>query len=66
VEENAHPGEHQGRLSVLAALDVARAMGRPGVTTFYVSGPPSMLRFFQAGLAAAEVAPSRVRIDAWD
>jgi ferredoxin-NADP reductase len=66
VEENARPGEHQGRLSVEAALDAAQAMGRPDVTTFHVSGPPSMLRFFQAGLAAAKVAPARIRIDAWD
>jgi ferredoxin-NADP reductase len=66
IEENPGAGELPGRLSVEAALAAARGTGAPDAATFYLSGPPGMLRALQSGLAAAGVPPSRVRTDAWD
>ena len=66
VEESAGAGEHPGRLSAESALAAARATGAPDSATFYISGPPAMLRALQSGLGLAGVPPSRVRTDAWD
>lgn len=66
VEDGAGPGERSGRLSVEAALAAAReAEGQTGAI-YYISGPPSMLAMFRAGLTGAGVEPARIRTDAWD
>ncbi len=54
-----------GRLSVDDALSAAAELGRPERASFYLSGPPAMLRYFSGALAAAGVGPERIRIDAW-
>jgi ferredoxin-NADP reductase len=66
VEESPGPGEHSGRLTVESALAAARTTGAFDSATFYISGPPAMLRALQSGLGLAGVPPARVRTDAWD
>jgi ferredoxin-NADP reductase len=66
VEESPGAGEQPGRLSVESALGAARTTSAPDSATFYISGPPAMLRVLQSGLGLAGVPPSRVRTDAWD
>jgi ferredoxin-NADP reductase len=53
-----------GRLSSAAAHAAAHD---PAATTFYLSGPPIMLKAFTAELQTAYgVDPARIRIDAWE
>ena len=66
AEENAGADEQPGRLSIEAALAAAREAGGAESATFYLSGPPGMLAMFRSGLAAAGIAPTKIRTDAWD
>jgi ferredoxin-NADP reductase len=66
VEENPGAGEQLGKLTVESALGAARTTNAPTSATFYLSGPPTMLRALQSGLVTAGVTPARVRTDAWD
>ena len=52
-----------GRVSVDS---VWRTLRRPLSTTFYISGPPAMLKGIAADLRARHVAPENIRIDAWE
>jgi ferredoxin-NADP reductase len=56
-------GACAGRLSVDAAW---RHIANPNEATFYLSGPPAMLRVLTAALQTQGVAPSAIRIDAWE
>jgi len=57
------PGCLPGRVSVDAVWATVR---RPLSTTFYISGPPAMLKGIGADLRARNVAPENIRIDAWE
>jgi ferredoxin-NADP reductase len=52
-----------GRVSVDA---VWPRLGRPFDTTYYISGPPPMLRTIGGDLRARNVAPEAIHIDAWE
>ena len=53
----------QGRLEVGAAWPTIATLEVP---TFYLSGPPAMLGALTAQLRDRDVAPERIRIDAWE
>jgi ferredoxin-NADP reductase len=55
--------ETQGRLEVDAAWP---AMASLDVPLFYLSGPPPMLEALASRLRGRDIAPDRIRIDAWD
>jgi ferredoxin-NADP reductase len=52
-----------GRVSVEA---VWPRLGRPFDMTYYISGPPPMLRTIGADLRARNIAPEAIHIDAWE
>jgi ferredoxin-NADP reductase len=52
-----------GRVSVES---IWPRLGRPFETTYYISGPPPMLRALSQDLRARHVAPDAIRIDAWE
>jgi ferredoxin-NADP reductase len=39
---------------------------RPFDTSFYISGPPPMLRSISEDLRAREISPEAIHIDAWE
>src|SRR5580700_3226436 len=41
-------------------------LGRPFDTTYYISGPPPMLRTIGGDLRARNIAPEAIHIDAWE
>ena len=51
-----------GRVSVEA---VWPRIGRPFDTTYYISGPPPMLRTIGQDLGARHISPEAIHIDAW-
>jgi ferredoxin-NADP reductase len=55
--------ETQGRLEVDAAWPATASLDVP---LFYLSGPPPMLEALASQLRARDIAPDRIRIDAWD
>jgi ferredoxin-NADP reductase len=55
--------ETQGRLEVDAAWPAVASLDEP---LFYLSGPPPMLEALASQLRARDIAPDRIRIDAWD
>jgi ferredoxin-NADP reductase len=55
--------ETQGRLEVDAAWPAMASLDEP---LFYLSGPPPMLVALASQLRARDIAPDRIRIDAWD
>ncbi|MCX5797444.1 MAG: FAD-dependent oxidoreductase [Elusimicrobia bacterium] len=65
AESGAAPGQgvEPGRLSLAAAWS---ALQRPAAATYYLSGPPAMIRGLGAELAARGIPPERIRVDAWD
>ena len=65
AESGAAPGQgvEPGRLSLAA---VWSALQRPAAATYYLSGPPAMIRAFAEELAARAVPRERVRSDAWE
>ncbi|MDD5627451.1 MAG: FAD-dependent oxidoreductase [Elusimicrobia bacterium] len=65
AESGAAPGQgvEPGRLSLAA---VWKALGRPDAATYYLSGPPAMIRALGGELAARGLPPERIRVDAWD
>ena len=62
-DARAGAGCISGRVSVDS---VWGALRRPLSTTFYISGPPAMLKAIAADLRARAVAPENIRIDAWE
>jgi ferredoxin-NADP reductase len=52
-----------GRVSASAVWD---RIERPAASTYYVSGPPPMLRAIRDELRARHVLPERIRIDNWE
>jgi ferredoxin-NADP reductase len=52
-----------GRVSVEA---VWPRLGRPFETTYYISGPPPMLRTIGQDLRARNISPEAIHIDAWE
>jgi ferredoxin-NADP reductase len=65
AESGAAPGQAvvSGRLSVAAAWSALRD---PAFATYYLSGPPIMIRGFAGELAARGIPRERIRIDAWE
>jgi len=61
--ETDPPGLHTGRVSVEA---VWPRVGRPFDTTYYISGPPPMLKTIGQDLRARNIAPEAIHIDAWE
>jgi hypothetical protein len=51
-----------GRISVEA---VWPRIGRPFEATYYISGPPPMLRTIRQDLGVRHISPEAIRIDAW-
>ena len=56
-------GEIVGRLSVAAVWPKIRA---PFEATFYLSGPPPMLKTISQDLRELGIRPDAIRIDAWE
>jgi ferredoxin-NADP reductase len=65
VEEGERAGLMRGRLSVSAALRLARDAGPVDTTAFYLAGPPGMVDVFTAGLANAGISPACILVDRW-
>jgi ferredoxin-NADP reductase len=61
--ETDPPELHSGRVSVEA---VWPKVGRPFDTTYYISGPPPMLKTIGQDLRARNIAPEAIHIDAWE
>jgi ferredoxin-NADP reductase len=61
LERRARPTP--GRVSVET---VWPRLGRPFDTTYYISGPPPMLRTIGQDLRARDIAPEAIHIDAWE
>jgi ferredoxin-NADP reductase len=55
--------ETQGRLDVGAAWPAITSLHDP---IFYLAGPPQMLDALTAQLTERDIAPERIRIDAWE
>jgi len=60
---NDPPALNSGRVSVEAVWPRVR---RPFDTTYYISGPPPMLRTIGQDLRGRNVAPEAIHIDAWE
>jgi ferredoxin-NADP reductase len=60
---NDPPALNSGRVSVEAVWPRVR---RPFDTTYYISGPPPMLRTIGQDLRARNIAPEAIHIDAWE
>jgi ferredoxin-NADP reductase len=66
VEQNGDgdpPAVQSGRVSVDA---VWARLRRPLETSYYISGPPPMLRSIGADLRARDIPPQAIHIDAWE
>jgi ferredoxin-NADP reductase len=66
VEENGDgdpPAVHAGRVTVEA---VWARLRRPLETSYYISGPPPMLRAIGQDLRSRNIAPEAIHIDAWE
>jgi ferredoxin-NADP reductase len=61
--ENDPPAVNSGRVSVEAVWPRVR---RPFDTTYYISGPPPMLRTIGQDLRARDISPEAIHIDAWE
>jgi ferredoxin-NADP reductase len=57
------PAVNSGRVSVEAVWPRVR---RPFDTTYYISGPPPMLRTIGQDLRARNISPEAIHIDAWE
>jgi ferredoxin-NADP reductase len=63
AERGGPPPVREGRVS----MDVVwPRLSDPLAADFYISGPPAMLRALSAELAARQVAPEAIHIDAWE
>jgi ferredoxin-NADP reductase len=60
---NDPPARNSGRVSVEAVWPRVR---RPFDTTYYISGPPPMLRTIGQDLRARNISPEAIHIDAWE
>jgi ferredoxin-NADP reductase len=60
---NDPPALNSGRVSVEAVWPRVR---RPFDTTYYISGPPPMLRTIGQDLRGRNIAPEAIHIDAWE
>jgi ferredoxin-NADP reductase len=64
VEQNAlPPGMNPGRVSVNA---VWPRLQRPLDASYYISGPPPMLRGIAQDLRSRDISPEAIHIDAWE
>jgi ferredoxin-NADP reductase len=64
VEQDAPaPGMNPGRVSVDALWPRLR---RPLDASYYISGPPLMLRGIAQDLRARDISPESIHIDAWE
>jgi ferredoxin-NADP reductase len=61
--ENDPSAVNPGRVSVEAVWPRVR---RPFDTTYYISGPPPMLRTIGQDLRARNISPEAIHIDAWE
>ena len=61
--QNGPPAVTPGRVSVEAVWPRLR---RPFDTTYYISGPPPMLRTIGQDLRARNISPEAIHIDAWE
>ncbi len=61
--EDASLVVNRGRVSVDAVWPRLR---RPFGTTYYISGPPAMLRTISQDLRARNISPEAIHIDAWE
>ena len=59
----ASPAMHAGRVSVDAILPRLR---RPLEASYYISGPPPMLKGIGHDLRARKISPEAIHIDAWE
>jgi ferredoxin-NADP reductase len=70
VEHDGDPPALQGRVRSMpgrvSVETVWPRLGRPFDTTYYISGPPPMLRTIGQDLRARNVAPEAIHIDAWE
>jgi ferredoxin-NADP reductase len=62
-ESSSRAAWNVGRVSVDAIWPTVE---RPEASTFYISGPPPMLRGIGDDLRARNIAPEAIRIDAWE
>jgi ferredoxin-NADP reductase len=65
VEQGELPGSVPGRLTVAAALRQAGQATGLDRSTFYLAGPPAMIRVFESGLTEHGIDAARIRVDAW-
>jgi ferredoxin-NADP reductase len=63
AEASDSPAVHSGRVSVDAIWPRLR---RPFDATYYISGPPPMLRGIREELQARNISPEAIQIDAWE
>jgi ferredoxin-NADP reductase len=59
----ASPAMNEGRVSVDAILPRLR---RPLDASYYISGPPPMLKGIGQDLRARNISPEAIHIDAWE
>jgi len=57
------PGMHYGRVAVDAVWPRLR---RPRETSYYIAGPPAMLKAIDDDLRSRDVSPEAIHIDAWE
>lgn len=62
-QKTAAPGMNPGRVSVEA---VWPRLHRPLDASYYISGPPPMLRGIARDLRARDISPEAIHIDAWE
>jgi ferredoxin-NADP reductase len=63
AERDATSDESMGRLSVAAAWPQIQALL---AATYYLSGPPAMLKVISQDLRNRGISPESIRIDAWE
>jgi ferredoxin-NADP reductase len=61
--ETGSPGFLAGRLSLEA---IWSRLGNPRETTYYIAGPPAMIQTLTGDLLGKEIAPERIKVDAWE
>jgi ferredoxin-NADP reductase len=63
AEQLADPGCQPGRINLES---IWKALRDPLAVSFYLAGPPEMLRAFTQGLAQKGVGQEKILVDAWE
>jgi ferredoxin-NADP reductase len=63
IEEGADPGCFIGRIDI---TQVINTIPNPHTVTYYLSGPPAMLKTLSGELAGHNISDSWILIDAWE